>query len=174
MSRVLSPYLVDQKTSQEHWEWPGLEVKASLQSKYAGSGVFATEKLPKGTSIPYFGRELNVEALQALPPEKRTHIAFGKTNCYFDGHPESSSGPTWNGIGERGLWIAAMINEGSISPKNVKLGCCKGKPCFIALRDIRPGEELLTSYGSSYGKRPYPLYAQVKKKKKYPTKQMND
>ena len=134
------------------WEWHGLEVKKSVQSEHAGSGVFATVGLPKKACLPYYGMVITEEQYQELKKLGRAqYIMAFKNGRYLNADPAVSSCVWTNGVGERNLWIAALVNEPTKGPPNMKLTFYRDEqPRFVALRDITAGEELTARYGSFY------------------------
>jgi hypothetical protein len=160
---LISPQY-DAKTAS--WSYPGLEV---FNRPDGMQGVRATKQLPKDTAIEYHGRVMDRKMWTALQELQKTEQ--GKTNKvadyimelqpkteYVDGHPRYNP---YNGVGERGLFLAAKINEpGPGTTANMK-GWNVGdgphrKSLLAAKRSIRKNEELLFHYGQEY-ERDYPV-----------------
>ncbi len=111
----------------------GIEVK---QSQIDGKGCFATVDFKKGRKIAEFvGEKISrVETARRLRGKRRIRI------CGIDSY--------WAIDGSVGGNGTQYINH-SCDP-NCRLSLISGHLLFFALRDIKPGEEILLDYGESY------------------------
>ena len=111
----------------------GIKVR---QSKIDGRGCFATAKFRRGHKIAELvgERVSRLEAARRMRGRRRLHI------CAIDSY--------WGIDGSRGGNGSQYINH-SCEP-NCYIKITYGHILFIALRDIRPGEEITCDYVESY------------------------
>lgn len=154
------------------------EVRKSLQGEDAGNGVFCVEDVAAGTILPYFG--VCFKEKGSPGDMDRTYVIGGDWNN-SKGNPRTSSiysvdgnpfkGPV--GLLDEYKKLGCQINEASKSFKpccmfvvnpllkkdSFKQSFASQEPIIATLvvitEDLPAGTELLTSYGSEYGKRPY-------------------
>lgn len=148
------------------WAYPGLEVFTRADGM---QGVRATQQLEENTAIEYRGRFVDrkmwkdLQELQKTEEGRNGKVAeyimelVPKTK-YLDGHPRYD--PV-NNVGERGLYLAAKINEPGPGTKanmkgwNIGNGANR-KTLLAAKHTIYPNEELLFHYGAEF-QRDYPV-----------------
>ena len=111
----------------------GIEVR---KSKIDGRGCFATAPFKKGRKIAELTGERvsRVEAARRMRGRRRLHI------CAIDSY--------WGIDGSRGGNGLHYVNH-SCAP-NSYMRATRGHLLFIALRDIRPGEEITCDYVTTY------------------------
>lgn len=140
----------------------------------AGGGLFTKSSIKKGTYIiSYIGRTVS-KAVVNEHDFPRAYTLFAGAR-YKDAHDPSGrlvmndgrfenvhnfSQLDWQNLHGHGVeWhgeanLARFVNHGNIGKRNCSFKSYRGKPIgFVATRDITPGEELLTNYGSSYWNR---------------------
>ena len=154
------------------------EIRESLQGPGSGNGVFCIEDVKAGTSLPYYGAVFKES--EAPEDMDRTFIIAADYNSSkgtprtsktysIDGNPNKepmSSMPEYKKLG-------CQVNEASVGNKvnclftvNPFLTKDSFKEAFVnqepvlatiitIIEDVPSGTELLTMYGTSYGKRPY-------------------
>jgi len=112
---------------------PGIEARPS---NIDGKGCFATVSFKKGRRIAEFvGQRISrVEIARRLRGRRRIRI------CGIDSY--------WAIDGSVGGNATQFINH-SCAP-NCRLSLIRGHLLFFALRDIKPGEEILLDYEESY------------------------
>lgn len=154
------------------------EVRKSLQSDDAGNGVFCVEDVSAGTILPYYG----VAFKEKGSPEDmdRTYVIGGDWNN-SKGNPRTSrvysvdGNPLREPVSslEEYKKLGCQINEATkpskpscmfivnplLTKDSFKDSFVKQDPVIATLvvitGDLVAGTELLTSYGSDYGKRDY-------------------
>ncbi|MFO1461482.1 MAG: SET domain-containing protein [Verrucomicrobiota bacterium] len=106
-------------------------------SSIHGMGLFALERIPKGTEIwrfePGFDRTFAPETVQALPPLVRDHIHWFAYRSHEDGQ--------WVLSGDH----TCFMNH-SEAPNTGTLPDTLPPVTTVALRDIPAGEELTCDY----------------------------
>lgn len=112
---------------------PGITVR---RSRIDGRGAFATRRFAKGRKIAeYAGERISrAEAARRLHGMRRIRISDLDARSAIDGS-----------VGGNGTQFINHCCEPNCYMKRVR-----GHVLFFALRDIRPGEEILLDYGSSY------------------------
>ncbi|HEY6022538.1 MAG TPA: SET domain-containing protein [Candidatus Paceibacterota bacterium] len=130
-----------------------LKVKRSK----TGLGIFAEEKIPKGACIiEYIGKR----ATKAQLDGDEGRYLFDTGSGTIDGYIKKNT--------------ARYINHSCVP--NCEADGPKGKVFIMALRTIKPGEELTYDYGEEYferyleGECACPKHAKAKAKKKQKTK----
>jgi SET domain-containing protein len=102
-----------------------------------GSGLFATNFVPRGTPVwrfqEGFDREFTPEQFSSLPPEARKHLRWF---AFFD-----AANNCWVLSGDH----ACFMNHGS-NPNTGAVSDAKLPVVTVALRDIAAGEELTCDY----------------------------
>lgn len=154
------------------------EVRASGQGENSGNGVFCVDDVKAGTMLPYTG----VAFKESKSPDDmdRTYVIGGEYNN-SRGNPCTSKTYTVDGNPflepvfslEEYKKIGCQINEASKGSKVNSMFCVNPlltkesfKESFVSknpinatlvviTEDLKAGTELLTSYGSGYGKRNY-------------------
>lgn len=110
---------------------PG-EWKLAVKRSSAGLGLFAGERIPKGACvIEYVGRVVSQEESETSKSKYLFEIHKTKT---IDGKPAINK--------------AGYINH-SCKP-NCETNIHKGRVFVMAIRTIRPGDELSYDYGKEY------------------------
>lgn len=130
----------------------GLEVKLSLIPN-AGNGLFATVPFAKGALITeYDGYYVSKDAAKELAernPEAASHFRGVPTGDVIAGFKLPKEADGWGG--------ASFANDRRDSSNNSKLeDIWQGPVCrvfLVATEDIAAGDEICTSYGSTYWKR---------------------
>ena len=117
---------------QEEWA-EGIAVR---KSKIDGRGCFATVRFRRGHKIAELvgERVARIEAARRMRGRRRLHI------CAIDSY--------WGIDGSRGGNGTQYINHSCEPNSYIKI--LYGHILFIALRDIRPGEEITCDYVESY------------------------
>jgi len=150
----------------------GLVLKKS-QIKGAGLGLFAgTKMIPAGTQIPYVGDELTLDEFHERYPSGLSDYVLEYKGVYYDARSTQSCLSRY--VCDHRLFkkVGDTLYMYDKLEKNASLTA--GSPPFVnVLRDVMPGEELLTDYGEGYWKnRPGfslekpPAQTQQKSKKK--------
>ena len=134
------------------FHFPALVVRPSEQGENAGLGVFVRRgyRLKVGDAIPFYGPKLSLDA---------KHHPSTNGNSYLLELPDGliDASPTidaYNGVGSRGLGIAALVNEAS---PPFTYNCHIVDSFIMVTTEINGGQELLVYYGDGYGDRPYPV-----------------
>jgi len=110
---------------------PG-ERKLAVKRSSAGLGLFAGEAIPKGACvIEYVGRTVSKEESESSRSKYLFEISKNKT---IDGKPAINK--------------AGYINH-SCAP-NCETEIAKGRVFVMAIRNIKPGDELSYDYGKEY------------------------
>lgn len=180
----IKPSLVETRSrhgSRWHCEWRGVRGGPS-NVKARKRGLFATMRIRKGTRIDYFGVRLAHADWDKLHDQTYCVGIHGKGHYqYVDGHPswqrkwrpESGlclfapklpSSKHCEGAGAaaplthmpRGMLLGGLVNEPIRGESlSLKIVGTERTAYFEAIRDVSPGEELLTLYGEEY-RRDYP------------------
>ena len=119
--------------------------RASIVSETAGVGLVTIDALPKYTWIGFYPGDVTTRR----HGKRTSHTMETSTSgTYIVANPAIKTG-------------VHMVNEAtSTYPANtfyVKLGTHCNMVLYWAGRDIQAGEELLTCYSRTYGKRSYPI-----------------
>jgi uncharacterized protein len=105
------------------------------ESPLHGFGVYATERIPKGTVIwqfhPLIDRPITEREFATLPPVAQKHVA----------HYSYKSEGVYVFCGDEGRYF-----NHSETPTTQGVESPDGYGMTIALRDINPGEELTSDY----------------------------
>jgi hypothetical protein len=152
------------------WYFPNLEV---FTREDGIQGVRAKENLPKGTGIEYHGMKMGkdlYDTIQALHDTLQAtkggdqlkvadYIMENRRNEYIDGNPRYDQND--QGVGGRGLFLAAKVNEPNPGQRANMKGLNYGrglqrKSVLVAKRPLAKGEELTFHYGTSF-LRDYPV-----------------
>lgn len=106
-------------------------------SSIHGMGLFAVERIPRGTEVwrfePGFDRSIAPDAVNALPPLARDHVHWFAYRSLEDGY--------WILSGDHTCFMNHSGTPNTGAPPN-------GKPpvTTVALHDIAAGEELTCDY----------------------------
>jgi len=173
--RHITPTLLEtcgRHGSRWHCEWRGV-CGGPSNVKARKHGLFATLRIRKGTRIDYFGVRLGRERWDKLHDQTYC-VGIHGTGMYefVDGHPswqrkwtpESGlrlfgprlpPGATLTQM-PRDMMLGGLVNE-PVPGESVglKIVGTERTAYFEAIRDVQPGEELLTLYGQEY-QRGYP------------------
>ena len=106
--------------------------KLAVRRSSAGLGLFAEEAIPKGECvIEYVGREVSKEESETSKSKYLFEISKTRT---IDGKPRINK--------------AGYINH-SCAP-NCETEISKGRVFVMAIKNVKPGEELTYDYGRDY------------------------
>jgi hypothetical protein len=129
-----------------HFEYPAVEVKASLQNKGdSGDGLFAKRDLLLYEAFPIIGAGITDDECSMLKESGMDTHLFATAAGVIDGHPRRSP---YRRVANRGARIAFKLNN----PSTTKPNCVRlGMWVVVAVNKIAAGKELLIAYapGSS-------------------------
>lgn len=117
-----------------------LLIKAVSKPSAHGMGLFATERIPKGTDIWRFSKEVDrsytVDEVSELPEPERSKVL-----SLFHSYISKQTGRYVDPGDE-----AAHINHSDTPNVGVRYDDDSEEDINFALRDIQPGEELTLNY----------------------------